>query len=354
MRRICPTCLEELEPGAARCRRHNEAPDPLVGSVLDGRYRVSRRVSVGRSSAVYEGTDLKLARHLVLKTLLSPQTGHARWRDRILTKVRTLASLEHPNVVAIHDYAELGDDVGLCLVSEKLKGHSTAYHLDRSGRYDLRVAARVTLQAAYALGAGHARDISHGDVSTENLFLLHRSGRDDFVKLLNFASSVPLGHAAGSLDYACPHVSSGGAPDDRSDIYSLAMVTYALVCGRPAFPFRKADDSIETPEPPRQLRPELPPEAEEALLLALSADPARRPVAIEVFAKTFSRAVLDTTAAVRAFADDSEEDTTGVGAPKRLHPGPLTPPPAATHDELDETASIVIPHSFSSIVLDGE
>ncbi len=356
MRRICPVCLEELDSSAEQCPLHGEGPDALVGSVIDGRYRVARRWSVGRGGAVYEAVDIKLARHLILKAIIAPSDGEAAWRDRVLTRVRTLAGLDHPNIVAVHDYADIEEPRRLCVVMERLRGRSVAYEIDRCGPFDLRIAARVTLQAAYALGAAHARDLRHEDVTTDNVFLLRRADQDDFVKLLNFASPTPIGEAVGALDYASPELVTTGVADDRSDIYALAMVTYAMVCGRPAFPFRERTDAVQAPPRPRELRPELPPAAEEILLTALKADPADRPVAVEVFAKTFSRALLDTTAAVRAFSDEDAEETLGVPISPQLQGVSLAPAPLppATEDLEPTAQGIVIPASLASIVLEGE
>ena len=268
--------------------------------------------------------------------------------------VRTLAGLDNPNVVAIHDYAELGDDGGLCLVMEKLNGHAVADVLARSGPFDLASAARVTLQAAHALGAGHARGVFHGDVSADNVLLVRRGGQDDFVMLLNFASETDLGDAVGALDFASPESIAGGVADDRGDIYALAMVTYAMVCGRPAFPFRERSDVVGPPPRPRELRPELPAAAEDALDRAMHPDPALRPVAVELFATTFSRAVLDTTAAVRAFSDGELDETSEVQRPSKLRGIALTPLPS-TGEEFEATATgISIPEALRSVLLEGE
>jgi len=295
-------------------------------------------------------------------------------------EARAIAQLDHQHIVSVYDIRYLPDG-SVCLVMEYLKGHTLQARLDRDGPLSLPTAVRVLVQTARGLGAAHACGLVHRDVSPLNIMLVHRDGRDDFVKVLDFglvkAASAGFGQSerltlegaiVGTPAYASPEQVRSAPVDHRADVYGLGMVAYAMVCGRPAYtghPHAVIFSHVtDTPRPPRELRPDLPPEAAAAILRALAKEPEDRFVAVEEFASTFGKAVLDTSMAVRAIADEPSPEESDVGRHARQHalgvaatagheiPNALRVP--AVEDELDDpdaTEPMAIPEMLRGIDL---
>ncbi len=403
--RVCPTCLRALDPEQELCPAHAQPHDPRIGSVIDQSYRIARLLDTDDAVRVYQGEDVRLGRRLTVK-VIAPDTGaHTERLRRFRLEARAIASMDHHHVVTIHDIRDM-EDGSVALITEHLRGETLAQRLEAGGPLPLNAVGRIVAQTALALGAAHAKNLIHRDVTPESVVLLRRAGRDDFVKLTGFGlvkqkmqglgvgldkAMTAEGRVVGTPEYMSPEQVKAATVDHRADVYALGMVAYAMVCGQPAFPGRHAAAMMrhltDDPEPPSAQRPELPPDAEAAILRALSKAPEARFAAVEAFASELSGALQDTTGVrmVMVSGDTPEEVAPKISSAAHRHQrqqlmsmaatdaqpiptslggvslGPLaskqpaTPPPAdlpeATQD-IDRTTTMERPSFLSGTSLD--
>ena len=216
--------------------------DSRIGKDLAG-YRVEALMGRGGMGVVYRAHDLALDRDVALK-LLAPQLANdVSFRERFLTESRVAASLEHPNVVPIHDAGEI--DGQLYIVMRLVEGDDLKAVL-REGPLEPARAVRILEQIAGALDAAHARGLVHRDVKPSNVLLDER----EHAYLADFGLSRYLGDAAlplgpakslGTADYVAPEQIRGEEVDGRADVYALGCMLYECLAGEP--PFRRGTDA---------------------------------------------------------------------------------------------------------------
>jgi serine/threonine-protein kinase len=223
------------------------APDALVGKVLLDRIRIVRAIARGGMGKVYLGEQTRLKRRVAVKVLdprLTAGADAAEFTRRFLLEASIASKLTHPHLVTIFDYGETPD--GCFIAMEYLEGRSLADELARRGPLSPERAVHVTVQIARALREAHALGVVHRDVKPGNVFLLRQDEDDDFVKVLDFGlvqerpSTDSREHAGsdaimGSPRYMAPEQVQGKEIDGRADIYSLGVVLYAMLTGRPPF-----------------------------------------------------------------------------------------------------------------------
>jgi eukaryotic-like serine/threonine-protein kinase len=260
--------------------KHSTDVDRLVGRTLGRRrYAVVARIAQGGMATVYRAHDRQLDRVVALKV---PRPEFARDRafcEQFRREARAAARLAHPNVVAVHDS---GEERGLpWIVMEYVDGQTLRALLDSRGRLDLDTTAELLGEVADALDHAHRHGIAHLDVKPENVLIT-----SDSVKVADFglarAAQGTRDHAlAATAQYCAPEVLRGGMVDGRADIYSLGVVAYECLTGRP--PFGGSDSSqvawqvlhSRVPAPSRSLRG-LAQLADAAVVRATDPDPARR------------------------------------------------------------------------------
>ncbi len=284
---------------AARPRPTEDGFDPLVGSVLAGRYQVVRRIGEGGMGAVYEAKHTLIGKRVAVKVLLEKLVSKSDFVARLLQEARLASSIGHENIVDVTDFGTT-DDGRSFVVMEFLDGESLAELTIREAPLPIERSLRIARQAASALGAAHAKGIFHRDVKPENIYLIRRADAD-FVKVVDFGISKavkPNGPDEGAEAYRLTHTGLLlGTPlymspeqargeedlDHRVDIWALGVMLYECLTGE--VPFR-ANNYLQiisqvlthTPLPPSQLRPELGiPDAVEAVVMrAMEKDRARR------------------------------------------------------------------------------
>jgi len=209
-----------------------------VGRVVGGRYRLLAAVGAGASAQVFAADDTRLGRRVAVKLLHPALAGDATFLRRFQAEARLAASLNHRNVLHVYDW---GDDDGVpFLVLEYLGGGSLRSMLDDGERLSPGQAAALGAQAAQGLAYAHRRGLVHRDIKPANL-LFDDEGRllvADFGlarALAEAAMTEPLGGVLGTARYASPEQVEGRAVDDRTDVYSLALVLYEAVTGRVPF-----------------------------------------------------------------------------------------------------------------------
>jgi serine/threonine-protein kinase len=241
--------------------------DPLVGSTLLERVRIVRPIARGGMGKVYYGEQVRMKRPCAIKILdprLAGDADTAEFARRFLLEASTAAKLTHPNVVTIFDYGETDD--GNCFIAmEYLEGRSLSDELKRSGRIPPERAIHIAKQVCRALREAHALGVVHRDMKPGNVFLVKQDDDDDFAKVLDFGlvketssgegqDYTQIGQIMGSPRYMAPEQVQGKPVDARTDIYSLGVMLYAMLAGKP--PFDKATElatmmaQVSDPPPP--------------------------------------------------------------------------------------------------------
>jgi len=357
--RVCPVCLRELEADT-RCPEHDQAPDPLVGTIIADSYRVVRVVGQGGMGRVYEGEDVRLGRPVAIKVLLASMQRDEAAAARLRGAARAVAALGHQHIVTVYDIGNL-EDGALYLVMELLDGETLSSRVRRLGPMPLSLAARILAQTARALDTAHEAGLVHRDLKPENVMLVKRDGKDNFAKILDFGLAKPTGSAGGEGDditvagstvgtpaYMSPEQVQGVAVDAPTDIYALGMVGYVMVCGRPAFKGTPGavlvDQVTNAPPSPREFCPDLPEASAAALLRALAKEPADRFPSAGALALAFGGRMPDTALEVRAILDEkiSPFEPTLMGD-QLLTPVPSPTPGSGLDAPTGEEATIAAP-----------
>ena len=282
--RFCQACGEPLGasvPGARRARDRS-----VEGTLAGGRYQLRDFLGEGGRKRVYLAHDTRLARDVaiaLIKTEGLDETGYARARR----EAEAMGRLgDHPHIVTIYD---IGEDLGrLYIVSQYMAGGDLAdlVHSMPDRRIAWERAAEIAKQVCEALEYAHAHGVVHRDLKPKNVWLT----ADGTAKLGDFGLAVALDHSritlegmlVGTVAYMPPEQGMGQQSDARSDLYSLGVLLYELVCGRPPF---IGDDAVAVvsqhintaPVAPSWHDPAIPRALEELILKLLSKSPDERP-----------------------------------------------------------------------------
>jgi serine/threonine-protein kinase len=272
----------------------------LIGRRL-GKYTLESRLGEGGMAAVFRSHHPQFDRPVAIK-ILPPQIGQdPGFRARFEREGRTIASLNHPNIIRVYDIDEA--DGLFYMVMDLLPGGTLEARL-REGRLDRTWSTDVVLKMAEALDYAHTRGVIHRDIKPSNI-LLDDSGAPvlaDFgiAKLVRNESDPNLtaaGVVMGTPAYMAPEQLTGQPPDARSDIYSLGVVLYQLLTGHA--PFTGDTTAVisghltRQPSPPRELVPDLPPALDAVVLQALAKQPDHRFRSAGVFAQALRSAAGD-------------------------------------------------------------
>lgn len=239
-----------LAGGASNVEPGQQIDDFLVGEELDR----------GGMGILHRATDVRLGREVALKFFFrSPESDAERRRQ--LAEARTVATLDHPNIAAIHRVGETADG-SLYLAMPLYAGENLRERL-RRGPLPRKEAVDVARQVARGLGAAHAAGIVHRDVKPENVFLT----ADGVAKLLDFgvaadlAGAVELSSSAGTTAYLSPEQLEGAPPDPRMDVWALGLTVYEMLAGQSPYAgggattvMARIAGAVEAPVLPRRLR----------------------------------------------------------------------------------------------------
>ncbi|MEU9231714.1 Stk1 family PASTA domain-containing Ser/Thr kinase [Streptomyces subrutilus] len=206
--------------------------DPLVGRVLDGRYRVDARIAAGGMATVYRTVDTRLDRVLALKVMHPALAADAAFVDRFIREAKSVARLAHPNVVAVFDQGTDGPYVYLAM--EYVSGCTLRDVLRERGALRPRAALDILEPVLAALGAAHRAGFVHRDMKPENVLI----GDDGRVKVADFGlvrsvDSVThtTGSVLGTVSYLAPEQIENGVTDTRADVYACGVVLYEMLTG---------------------------------------------------------------------------------------------------------------------------
>ena len=229
------------------------APDPLLGRVLDGRYRLDAPLGGGGFGAVYEGFHLRLKRPVAVKVLHPEHVRNPDLRKRFEREAQSLAALSHPNVVPVFDYG-VDDDLPF-LVMEKLEGRPLAVAIAEGLAPGHAIA--IAIDVASALSYAHAQGIVHRDLKPANIFLQAQTDGTEATRVLDFGLAKFVGRALlsgpadrsgrddptnthgssllGTPAYMSPEQCKGDPVDARADVYTLGLVLFESLTAREPF-----------------------------------------------------------------------------------------------------------------------
>ncbi|MFD3802758.1 Stk1 family PASTA domain-containing Ser/Thr kinase [Streptomyces sp. NPDC058611] len=206
--------------------------DPLVGRVLDGRYRIDARIAAGGMATVYRAVDTRLDRILALKVMHPQLAEDGAFVDRFIREAKSVARLAHPNVVAVFDQGTDGPYVYLAM--EYVSGCTLRDVLRERGALQPRAALDIFEPVLAALGAAHRAGFVHRDMKPENVLI----GDDGRVKVADFglvrsvdAVTSTTGSVLGTVSYLAPEQIENGVTDTRVDVYACGVVLYEMLTG---------------------------------------------------------------------------------------------------------------------------
>jgi serine/threonine protein kinase len=209
------------------------------GAVIDGRYRVTSTLGEGTFGTVYEAEHLQLNRHVAIKLLRHCDPAKL---ERFRREAEAISRISQENVVAIHDYGEL-DDGRPYIVLDLIRGEDLSEILKSHGRLPARQVVDIGLGVLRALEAAHQQGIVHRDLKPSNVIIGHTSESGNGIKVVDFGLAKPLneegvsltqtGDTIGTPQYMSPEQCRGLNLDGRSDIYSLGLIMFEALTGKP-------------------------------------------------------------------------------------------------------------------------
>ena len=256
--------------------------DRYIGRLLDDRYEILELIGTGGMAVVYKARCNRLNRLVAIKILKEELLKDEEFRRRFHAESQAVAMLSHPNIVAVYDvsHAENIDYI----VMELIEGITLKQYMEQKGTLNWREALHFATQIAKALEHAHSRGIIHRDIKPHNIMVL----KDGSVKVADFgiaqmatAQNTLTREALGSVHYISPEQAKGAHVDARTDLYSLGVVMYEMLTGRPPFdgdtPVSVAIQHINARAAlPRSINPSIPLGLEQITMHAMTADRDKR------------------------------------------------------------------------------
>ena len=255
-------------------------------TVLNDRYEIQQRIGRGGMADVLLARDLLLDRPVAIKVLFAEFATDPNFVERFRREAQSAAALNHPNIVSVYDWGKYGGTYFIAM--EYIEGRTLADIVRANGRVSPVQAAEIASEVSAALAFAHRNGVVHRDIKPANI-LIGSSGQ---VKVADFGIARAMNSAAdsnltqvglvmGTATYFSQEQAQGAQPDPRSDLYSLGIVMYEMVGGRPPFagdnPVAIAYKQVhENPQPLNQIAPDVPRPFEAIVAKLLAKNPAVR------------------------------------------------------------------------------
>jgi serine/threonine protein kinase len=266
----------------------------LEGTLIAGRYEIREHIATGGMASVFKTWDHRVERIVAIKVLRSLDKNDLRAVERFRREARAAAALAHPNAVTIYDFVE---EMGqYFLVMEYIHGPTLKQLIGQRRQLQPREALEIAAQVCSVLQVAHARGFIHRDIKPQNIMLAwggmvsNMTGENiPLVKLTDFgivrvvedAGLTNSGIVLGTADYLSPEQARGETLTASSDLYSLGVVMFEMLTGRPPFAGPTAvsiamQHASSTPPSLHHFNPTIPPAVEQLVLRALEKEPADR------------------------------------------------------------------------------
>ena len=357
-----------------------QEPDPLVGTLVAGKYRIVKQLGEGGMGCVYLAEQQlgSTARKVALKTLHKHLSHDPAIKARFDREAGTVAALEHPNTIQVYDFGAMEDGT-LYLVMEFVQGRSVADILEKDGAMPAARVENIMRQVCGSLEEAHGHGIVHRDLKPDNVVLCERAGQKDWVEVLDFgiakrssehdpneAKLTQQGMVFGTPPYMSPEQFTGQPVDSRSDIYALGIMAYEMLVGKYPFEANTAWEwaskhMTESPRPieTQALGTNVPERMRSAITRALAKNKEERFATVKEFYEAFAAGAAGAAAphtAVMGAPAHADNGAAAVSAPGRPmtemaapvmgmgpNPNAMTPAPYAGPGSSPGGAPIAIP-----------
>ena len=271
-----------------------EAEDPLLGALLNGQYRVKKRIGVGGMGAVYLADEEGMRREVAVKVMMPRPGDPVDRQKRFQREAQAASKLAHPHIVTVHNFGRLKDGT-LFLAMEYIEGRHLGDLLKHERPLEVQRTLSLAIQVADAVAEAHEAGIIHRDLKPDNIILGVRRGVE-IAKILDFGiakltdpgedtgHTTRAGLVRGTPRYMSPEQARGDPVDQRSDVYSLGVILYLALSGElpiqadTPFGYLHAHQH-QIPVPLRRARPDLTlsPSLEALVMRCLAKDAEERP-----------------------------------------------------------------------------
>jgi serine/threonine protein kinase/formylglycine-generating enzyme required for sulfatase activity len=344
--KVCPHCGQAFDDQTEVCSADrsqllliepNES-DPMLGRLLDGRYRLIRKIGQGGMGAIYRAVHIENLRICAIKLMTSLSPGKDDAIARFKREARNSVRIDSVHAVTVYDSGETDEGL-LFLAMEFIDGKPLSRVIAEQRVLPIERVIHITNQIAEALAAAHALPMIHRDLKPDNIMITRKGSDSDFVKVLDFGIAKALteegadnltktGFVLGTPVYMSPEQLLGEPLDGRSDIYSLAIIVFEMLSGR--LPFEGDNPQavmmkrvMGQPIRLRALAPSLSEAVESAVMSGLERDPNARIANVEAFATELNRALHSSTQVMGGAVTRSLEDP-GAARATREWAGPQT------------------------------
>lgn len=370
--KLCLVCNFQTTEETDICPRDGSSmvtvgDDPLLGEVVEGRYKIQSVIGQGSAGTVYKAVQELIGREVAIKVLHDYLVSDEEFIKRFRQEAKASSRLSHPNIITIYDFGVIPTGNRPYIAMDLLIGTPLSDLLAQEERLGYKESIPIFTQVASALGEAHREGVVHRDVKPENIVLVERSGQKLFPMMVDFgiariveesdaAKITRTGTVCGSPTYMSPEQCTSSKVDNRSDIYSLAVVIYETLTGEVPFHSEElvrvmAMHLSDPPTPLNQVKPGLrfPDELEEVVYKALAKSPEQRYQTMDEFAEALE-------AAVKAPMNPPKKQTTQNMPQPDLEPGPLAQDDSLQPKHQTATGEMSIPGrqsvDFASMALD--
>ncbi len=292
-------------------------------TLLNNRYRLIQQVGSGGMAVIYKAQDLSLGRTVAIKILRPSLTADASFAARFKNEARSVANLQHPNIVTVFDFGNA--DATQFLVMEFIDGQDLKKIIKAESPLGLERALQFGVQLCAGIGFAHRAGIVHADIKPQNVLVT----REDGVKVTDFGIAQALTNAQpgerqavvwGSPHYFSPEQARGERPTTASDVYSIGIVLFEMLTGRTPYSGKDQRElalaHLQTPVPAvTDINPNIPQPIAQIVFKTMSKDPAQR-----------YRMADQLGNVLRAYLERGYPAGTGMPAPVQAAPGVQAPP----------------------------